>query len=97
MSCYVIAQLQIHDWDTYRQYQSGFLKMFEGYDGEVLIVDDAPQVMEGEWRWSRTAVIRFASRQEAERWYQSPEYQELIRKYRLPSSSGNLIFAKGLK
>jgi uncharacterized protein (DUF1330 family) len=39
-------------------------------------------VLEGDWPYTRTAIIRFADDAEAKRWYNSPEYQAAA-KFRL--------------
>jgi uncharacterized protein (DUF1330 family) len=93
---YVIATIVIHDPEEYKNYIKGFRALFGDYKGEVLVVEEAPQVLEGEWNFTRTAVIRFESEAEAQRWYNSPEYQAAA-SHRFKSATTNLIIAKGLK
>ena len=95
MSAYVIAQINIHDPEEYKSYIKGFRAMFGGYKGEVLVVEEAPQVLEGEWPYTRTAIIRFEDEAEAKRWYNSPEYKAAA-KHRFTSATTNLILARGL-
>jgi uncharacterized protein (DUF1330 family) len=95
MSIYVIAQVDIHDAQEYRKYVSGFLKSFSQFKGEVLVVEDAPTILEGAWPWTRTAVIRFDNEAEARRWYDSPEYQAAAQ-FRLRAATTHLILAKGV-
>ena len=95
MSAYVIAQINIHDPEEYKNYIKGFRAMFGGYKGEVLVVEEAPQVLEGEWPYTRTAIIRFEDEAEAKRWYNSPEYKATA-KHRFTSATTNLILARGL-
>lgn len=94
MSVYIIAQVQIHDQEEYGKYIEGFRALFGAYKGEMLVVDEAPQVLEGEWPYTRTGVIRFEDEAEAKRWYNSPEYQAAA-KFRFNSATTNLILAKG--
>ena len=96
MSAYVIATIVIHDREEYKNYARGALAIFATYGAEVLIAEDAPQVLEGEWDYTRTVVIRFEDEAAAKRWYESPEYQAAA-KFRFNSATTNLIFAKGLK
>ena len=96
MSVYIVAQIDIQDPDTYAKYQAGFTEVFEKYDGELLVVDDEAQVVEGEWPYSRTVVIRFPDAEEAARWYASPEYQA-IAQHRLAASKGNAVLVKGFE
>ena len=87
MSCYFIAQLQIHDEDEYKKYLNGFDIVFEKYDGEVIVVEESPLILEGDWDYSRLVIIRFSNEDEAGRWYHSPEYQSLL-KHRMNASKG---------
>lgn len=96
MSVYVIATIVIHDPVEYKNYVKAFRAMFGGYRGEVLAVDEAPEVLEGEWNYTRTALIRFEDEAEAKRWHESPEYQAAAM-FRFKSATTNLIVAKGIK
>ena len=90
----MIATITIHDPEEYKHYIQGFRAMFGGYKGEVLVVEESPQVLEGEWPFTRTAVIRFEDEAEAKRWYDSPEYRAAA-SHRFKSATTNLIMAKG--
>jgi len=92
MPGYFIAQIKIKDPESYERYLDGFDEIFDKYDAEVLLVDDAPTVLEGKWAYTRVVVIRFASEEEARRWYYSPEYQELA-KLRQKASDCDIILA----
>jgi uncharacterized protein (DUF1330 family) len=96
MSVYVIAQIDIHDRQEYQHYVAGFRALFGGYRGEVLVVEESPVVLEGQWDYTRTAVIRFENEQEMRRWYESPEYQAAA-KFRFRSSTTHLAMVRGLK
>ena len=95
MSAYVIATIVIDDPKEYKNYIRGFRALFGNYKGKVLVVEEAPHVLEGDWPYTRTAVIRFEDEAEALRWYHSPEYQAAAQ-YRYNSSRTNLILAKGM-
>ena len=51
-------------------------------------------VLEGEWQHPRTVIIEFPSREAAEGWYKSADYQKIIG-LRHKSSSGNLVILDG--
>ena len=53
MSVFVIAEISIRDRETYGRYEEGFMEVFSRYEGEVLSVDEAPAVLEGEWQATR--------------------------------------------
>ena len=94
MSTYFIAQIRIHNPDEYEKYLSGFDEVFSRYDAEVVLVDDDPELLEGDWTYSRIVVIRFRNRDEAQKWYGSPEYQRLAQ-HRYSASKADVIFAEG--
>ena len=77
MAVYIINNMTIHDRAAYDRYVRAFLPIFRKYDGELLAAVDEPPPTEGEWPYDRTVVIRFPSREAAEKWYRSAEYQEI--------------------
>jgi uncharacterized protein (DUF1330 family) len=93
MSCFLIAQIAVHDRDEYQKYLDGFDAIFAKYRGAVMAADEAPTVLEGEWPFTRTVLIKFSDAQEARRWYDSPEYQELA-KHRHQASKTNLVLVE---
>ena len=93
MSCYFIAQINIHDRDEYQKYLDGYDEIFAKYKGIVITADENPEILEGEWPFERTVLIRFPNEDEAMRWYESPEYRELV-KHRHRSSEANIILLK---
>ena len=44
---YIIANLQIHDADRYREYEKGFFPILKKYEGEFITFDDNIVHMEG--------------------------------------------------
>ena len=49
MSCYFVAQIEIHDPDEYDRYLAGYDNVFARYRGEGLAVDDGVERLEGHW------------------------------------------------
>ena len=94
MPVYIVASIRITDRAEYDKYQAGFMEIFAKYRGELLGVSDAPQVLEGEWPFTRAVLLRFPDEAEARRWYESPEYQELSR-HRWNGSTGTVIGFEG--
>lgn len=95
MAVYIIAQINIHDRAEYEKYSEGFLEVFARYKGELLVVSEEPVVVEGEWPYTRTVVIRFPSAEEAQSWYDSPEYQA-IAQHRFRASKANAVIVEEL-
>ena len=95
MAVYIIAQIRIHDRAAYDQYSAGFLEVFARYQGQLLVVSEDPVVVEGEWPYTRTVVMRFPSADEARRWYASPEYQA-IAQHRFRGATTNAVIVEEL-
>lgn len=94
MSCFFIAQINIHDQAGYDKYLEGFDEVFSRFKGEVLVVDDQATILEGSWPYTRTVLIRFPDKREAEIWYKSAEYQKLARD-RWQASIANIVLVEG--
>lgn len=95
MAVYIIAQIAIHDRTEYERYSEGFLDVFARYQGELLVVSEDPLVVEGEWPYTRTVLLRFPSAEEAQRWYASPEYQA-IAQHRFRAAKANAVLVEEL-
>lgn len=94
MSVYAVALIKIQDRDAYRRYEAGFSPVFAKHRGEILAVEEAPRVIEGDWPYTRTVIIRFPTEDDFQAWYHSPEYQE-IAKHRFQGSSAQLAVLTG--
>ena len=95
MSHYLIARINIVDPDEYSKYESGFMEIFNQYDGKLLSVDEAPKLLEGEWPVTRTVLVEFPSEESTMAWYQSDAYQTLAQ-HRFAASVGNIVLVRGL-
>ena len=75
---YMIANLQIHDADKYREYEKGFFPLLKKHSGEFITYDDNITHVEGENPMEgRVILFSFPSEQHAIDWYSDPEYQKL--------------------
>ncbi len=96
MSAYMVGQLRINDPDEYGKYLAGFLPIFERYGGELLATTKAEtEVIEGEWAYPRTVIMKFPSVEHAHRWHEDPDYQTLV-EHRHKSADANLILVPGV-
>ena len=95
MNCYFVAQIQIKDKEEYQKYLDGVDEVFRKFNGKYLAVDGDPEVLEGNWSYSRIAIIQFPDELELKRWYQSPEYQAIAR-YRLSAAKCDTLLVKGM-
>lgn len=96
MSYYFIAQIKIHEEEEYKKYLKDTDEVFSKFDGKYLAVDTNPQVLEGTWKYDRVIIIQFPNKMKFEQWYNSPEYQAIL-KYRLNAAKCDTLLVKGLE
>jgi uncharacterized protein (DUF1330 family) len=94
MSVYALALITIRDRAAYTKYEAGFAEIFNRYSGEILSVEESPRVIEGEWPYTRTVMLRFPSDASFRDWYESDAYQAIARE-RLNASSAQIVLISG--
>jgi uncharacterized protein (DUF1330 family) len=95
MTHYFVAQIRIHDQDEYNKYLDKFDDIFSRYKGEYLAIDESPALLEGEWNYTKSVLIKFHSKEEFEDWYYSEDYQRIL-KHRLNAADCDTILLEGL-
>ena len=95
MAVYIVARITIADRERYSQYEAGFMDIFAAHEGKLLAVDDNPEVLEGEWRGTRTVIAEFPDQEAALAWYRSDDYQSLAQ-HRFAASEGEIALVTGL-
>ncbi|HLI98723.1 MAG TPA: DUF1330 domain-containing protein [Bradyrhizobium sp.] len=95
MKAYVIALETIHDQAMFAEYAKGVAVSFAPFQGKFVARGGTFTVLEGQWPHPRTVIIEFPSREAAENWYRSADYQKIIG-LRHKSSSGNLVILDGM-
>jgi uncharacterized protein (DUF1330 family) len=96
MSAYIVAQLKFRNPDAYRRYQNAFPSVFAKFDGEVLVADEAPRILEGKWSGDKIVILAFADEAEARRFQDDPEYQAIATD-RKAGAEAIVILASGVK
>ena len=95
MPVYVVAQGRIEDRAKLDQYVGKALPTIGNHGGKVLGFDEAPEQIEGSVDHPRTVILEFDSKEAFRKWYDSPEYQEIL-PLRLESTPGSMILVSGL-
>ena len=96
MSYYFIAHIKINDDAEYQKYIDQAGSIFKKYKGEYIAIDNNPIVLEGKWDYTRTVLIRFESKVEFEKWYNSDEYEEILT-HRLKAANCDTVLVKSLE
>ena len=89
MTAYFIASYRITDPAGYGSYVPAVMPTLLAADCEVLADDYASQVIEGA-PGEVTVILKFASKEAAMAWYDSPEYQA-IKHHRIDNSEGTAV------
>lgn len=96
MNYYFIANIRIKDQNGYQKYLDKIDEVCDKYNIEYLVVDESPQILEGSWKYTKSVLIKFSSKEDFEKWYFSPEYQKIL-KHRLNSAECDTILVKGFE
>jgi len=94
MSAYLIAVETVHDEAMFAEYRKHIIATLEAFGGRFVARGGKLTVLEGESQHPRTVIIEFPSRDAAEGWYKSADYQKIIGLL-LKSTSGNLVILYG--
>jgi uncharacterized protein (DUF1330 family) len=78
MSVYAIVQLSIRDRPRYDRYSEALPAVLDQYGGRLLVADDEPRVLEGEWSGNRVVLLEFDDRAAFRAFAGSPEYQVIV-------------------
>ena len=92
---YVVAQINVTDPETYKQYIKKVLPTIEVYGGEFLVRGGRAVSYEGTPPGDRTVVIRFPSYEAAQNWYESDEYCD-AKKLRMSASTSVQTIVEGV-
>jgi uncharacterized protein (DUF1330 family) len=94
MTAYVIADIDVHDMEAYREYAALVPGTLEPYGGRYRVRGGSHETLEGAWQPHRLIVIEFPSADHARRWHASEEYAAVMG-MRHRSSTGNLVLVEG--
>jgi uncharacterized protein (DUF1330 family) len=94
MPAYIVALVRIDDTQTYDQYRASVPEIVARYGGVFRIRGSEPEVLEGDWDVPRLVVLEFPDKGAARRFYDSPEYQEIVG-LRQSASEGRLAIFEG--
>ena len=95
MSAYIVVNNLVTDPVQMEQYIPKAIETLMAHGAEILVVAEGATVLEGSPPFPRTVILKFASREAAMAWYESPEYQKAL-PLRLQSSQGYVVLVDGL-
>jgi uncharacterized protein (DUF1330 family) len=95
MPAYVIADIDVHDPEAYKEYAAQVQATLEPFEGHYLVRGGASEPLEGDWEPKRLVVIQFPSAEHARGWYTSADYGAVMG-LRHSSATGRIILAHGV-
>ncbi len=95
MSAYVIVQIEVTDPETFEAYRAKVPPTLEAHGGEYVVRGGEQEVLEGDWPFPRTVVLKFPSVEQARAWHGSAEY-EGPKALRQASANVNMLVVEGL-
>jgi uncharacterized protein (DUF1330 family) len=93
---YVIVDMKIADPEQYKQYMAAAPAAVKAYGGEYVIRGGRFEVLEGTWRPSRMAMLKFPSYEQARAWYDSEQYRAARAKRAGTTEFFNMIVVEGV-
>lgn len=77
MAAYMVFNYRITDQDAYKPYIGKVGETLQAHGAEVLVADFESEAIEGD-PGHVTVILKFASKDAARGWFDSPEYQAII-------------------
>ena len=95
MPAYLVATVEIHDMDEFKDYVTGAPPTVEQYGGRYLARGGSLEVIDGDWAVPRLTIVEFATMEQAKKWWDSPEYAK-YKDLRHRTCTTNAVFVEGL-
>lgn len=95
MSAYLLAQIEVRDRETYRQYTARTPAIIAKHGGRFLVRGGETEILEGEGAGRRIVVLEFPSMEAARAFYYSPEYQQ-AKEIRTSCADGQFLIVQGI-
>ena len=76
MSGYVIANINVKNSEAYKEYVGKVVPTVQKFGGEYLVRAGEYKVIDGEWKYPRTVVIKFPTYEKAVECHNSKEYKD---------------------
>jgi uncharacterized protein (DUF1330 family) len=78
MEGYFVFNYRINDRAAYEPYLAQVMQTLIAHDAEILVADFESEKIEGD-AGHVTVVLKFPTKEAAYKWYQSPEYQKILK------------------
>ncbi len=93
---YIIVDMQISDMDQYKQYMAAAPAAVAAAGGEYLVRGGKLDVLEGDWKPGRIALLRFPSFEKAKAFYDGELYRAACTKRKGATEFFNMVLVEGV-
>ena len=95
MAAYLLARVEVTDWDRYKEYTKKTPGAVAKYGGRFIVRAGEMVTLEGPEETRRVVLIEFPSFEKAKEFYYSKEYQE-VKKLREGAAKGQFLAIDGV-
>lgn len=95
MAAYIIARIEITNWDKYQSYVKATPGVIAKFDGKFIARAGEKVTLEGPEESRRVVILEFPNIDKAKEFFYSPEYQE-TRKLREGAADAQLVAIEGV-
>lgn len=92
---FVIGEIEVTDPTAYREFASKVPATLEPYNAHFVVLGSKPDVRDGAPSSGRVSVIAFDNIEDAQRWYTTPPYSDLI-PMRQRASKARIFIVEGV-
>jgi uncharacterized protein (DUF1330 family) len=96
MPAYVIAEMKVSDPERYKQYMAEAPAAVAAFGGEYLVRGGQHEVLEGDWRPTRLAIVKFPTYAQAKAFYDSAQYRAARAKRAGATDYFNMVLVDGV-
>jgi uncharacterized protein (DUF1330 family) len=94
MPAYIIARIEVTDWERYREYTKATPGAIARFGGKFIVRGGEIVTLEGPQETRRLVIIEFPNLNQAKAFYGSPEYAE-AKKLRAGAAIGQFLAVEG--
>ena len=95
MAYLVVTIKQILDESAFDEYAERVRPILKQYSGRWVAIEPRHEIRAGAWPYVRTVLVVFPTIEQAQRWYDSPEYREII-PLRQRAIDANIVMVRSL-
>jgi uncharacterized protein (DUF1330 family) len=95
MAVYFVLDIEkVTDAQMLTEYSQRGVETIKQYGGKLVVVGGAPEAVEGNWQPQAVAILEFENVEHFKRWYNSPEYKEVM-PLRLQGTASRAMLLQG--